>query len=467
MKTTRPAARLTSFPEGAVGQASWPVRVAVARLFHSFPWLRLATRGCLHLVCAMLCLVMRLMASDADTFLLRGGTVHPVTGPEIAGASILVRDGRIAEIGAKIAVPKGLRVVDIKGLHVYPGMIDAATQLGLTEIGAVTETNDINELGLFKPHLRAITAVNPASEHIPVTRANGITAVLVQPGGGIVTGQAALVHLDGWTGEEMALRAPAAVRIDYPQIAPAVRMGSAPPASLAERRRNYERQLRELDEFFENARRYQKAKAAGAAPVPDAKFEAMLPLLDGKVPALIRADSEKTIREAIRFADRQKIRMVLHYGRDAWKVAAELKERDIPVILGPVLALPPQEDDPYDRAFTVATDLYKAGVKFAFGTFGPTAETNPRSLPYQAAAAVAFGLPYEEALKAVTIRPAEILGAGADTGSIEQGKSADLIVTDGDPLEVRTQVRHVFIAGRAVDLDNKHYRLYQKYLNRP
>jgi imidazolonepropionase-like amidohydrolase len=412
-------------------------------------------------------IAMRLGASEADTFLLRGGTVHPVAGPEIAGASILVRDGRIAEIGGKIAVPKGLRVVEVKGLHVYPGMIDAATQLGLTEIGAVTETNDINELGLFKPHLRAITAVNPGSEHIPVTRANGITAVLVQPGGGVVTGQAALIHLDGWTGEEMALRAPAAIRIDFPQIAQPQRFGSSAPLPLVERRRAYERQVRELDEFFENARRYQKAKAAGSAAVPDAKLEAMLPLLDGKVPALIRAESEKTIREAMRFADRQKIRMVLHHGRDAWKVAAELKERDIPVILGPVLALPPQEDDPYDRAFTVAADLYKAGVKFAFGTFGPTAETNPRSLPYQAAAAVAFGLPYEEGLKAVTIRPAEILGAGADTGSIERGKLADLIVTDGDPLEIRTQVRHVFVAGREADLDNKHFRLYQKYLARP
>jgi imidazolonepropionase-like amidohydrolase len=417
------------------------------------------------LLLAVAC-VTRLAAADADTFLLRGGTVHPVSGPELAGASVLVRDGRIAEIGVKVAAPKGVRVVDLKGLHVYPGMIDAATQLGLTEIGAVAETNDINELGFFKPHLRALTAVNPASEHIPVTRANGVTTALVQPGGGVITGQAALIHLDGWTPQEMAVRAVAAIRLDYPQIA-AARGGAGSRTSFADARRRYQEQVRELNEFFEAARRYQKAKAAGAAIAPDPKLEAMLPALEGKLPVLIRADREKTIREALQFAAKQKIRMVLHHGDDAWKVAAELKAQDVPVILGPTQALPPREDDPYDRAFTVAADLYKAGVKFAFGTFGPTAETNPRSLPYQAATAAAFGLPYDEALRSVTLRPAEILGVGGEIGSIEKGKLADLIVTDGDPLEVRTQVRHVFIAGHAADLDNRHYRLYQKYLNRP
>jgi imidazolonepropionase-like amidohydrolase len=411
--------------------------------------------------------VARLAASDADTFLLRGGTVHPASGPEVAGASVLVRDGRIAEIGVKVAAPKGVRVVDVKGLHVYPGMIDAATQLGLTEIGAVAETNDINELGIFKPHLRALTAVNPASEHIPVTRANGVTAALVQPGGGVITGQAALIHLDGWTPDEMAVRAVAAIRLDYPQIAPVARGGAGSRSSFTEARHRYQEQVRELNEFFESARRYQKAKAAGAAVAPDPKLEAMLAALAGKLPVLIRADREKTIREALQFAAKQKIRMVLHHGEEAWKVAAELKAQDVPVILGPTQALPPREDDPYDRAFTVAADLYRAGVKFAFGTFGPTAETNPRSLPYQAATAAAFGLPYDEALRSVTLRPAEILGVGAEIGSIEKGKLADLIVTDGDPLEVRTQIRHVFVAGRAADPDNKHYRLYQKYLNRP
>lgn len=413
-------------------------------------------------------LAMRLAGSDADSFLLRGGSIHPVVGPEIPGGSLLIRDGRIAEIGVKILAPKGVRVLDIKGLHVYPGMIDSATQLGLTEINAVAETNDINELGLFKPHLKALTAINPASEHIPVTRANGVTAVMVQPGGGIVTGQAALVHMDGWTGQEMAIRAPAAIRIDYPQIAPQVRVGPGPRVTFAEARRRYEQQVRELNEFFESARRYQTAKSVGGSLIGlDPKFEAMLPVLDGKLPVLIRADREKTIREALQFAERQRIRMVLHHGQDAWKVAAELKAQDVAVILGPVLELPGQEDDPYDRVFTAPNDLFKAGVKFAFATFGPTPDTNPRSIPYQAAAAVAFGLPYDEALKAVTIRPAEIFGAAADIGSIEKGKLADLIVTDGDPLEIRTQVRHVFIAGRAADLDNKHYRLYQKYLNRP
>lgn len=416
---------------------------------------------------AALCVAAALPAAGEDVLLLRGATIHPVTTAEIPGGSILIRGGRIAEVGAKVAAPKGAQVVDLKGLHIYPGMIDAATQLGMTEVPGVAETNDISELGLFKPQLRALAAVNPSSEHIPVTRANGITTVLVQPGGGIIAGQAALIHLDGWTWEEMRLRAPVAMRIDFPQIAAAGAPGAA-SLTYTESKRRYEEQLRGLDEFFEEARRYRQAKTAGGSGfAADLKFEAMLPVVEGTLPVLIRAVRERTIRAALDFARRQKLRMILHEGRDAWKVAAELQARNIPVVLGPTLDLPAEEDEPYDRVFTIPADLYKAGVKFAIATFGPTASTNPRSLPYQAAAAAAFGLTREQALRAVTIDAAEILGAGADIGSIEPRKLADLIVTDGDPLEIRTQVLRVFIAGKAVDLENKHHRLYEKYLARP
>jgi imidazolonepropionase-like amidohydrolase len=415
---------------------------------------------------ALFFLAVLLNAAD-DSFLLRGGTIHPVTGPEIPGGSILVAGGRIVEVGGKVVPPKGARVIDIKGLHVYPGLIDSGTELGLTEISAVAETNDIDELGVFKPQLKALTAVNPASEHIPVTRSNGVTTALIQPGGGVIAGQAALIHLDGWTPAEMALRAPAALCIEFPQILPGPRTG-ATRTPYSEMKRRYERQVRELDEFFESARGYQHAKAAGRPDfAPDLKLEAMLPAIEGKVPLLIHANRESVIREAIRFAERQKLRMILREGRDAWKLAAELKAKNIPVVLGPSQVLPQEEDDPYDKVFGVPGELVRAGVKIAFATFGPTAEISPRNLPYQASAAVAFGLPYDEALKAVTINPAEIFGVGAETGSIEKGKLADLIVTDGDPLEVRTQVKRAFIGGRAVDLEDKHHRLYERYRARP
>jgi imidazolonepropionase-like amidohydrolase len=423
---------------------------------------------------ASMCLVfslaaLRLYAAGED-LLLRGATVHPVSGPDISNGAILVTDGKIAEVGARISVPHGVRVIELKGLHVYPGMIDSATEIGLSEIGAVREMNDITDLGLFKPQLRAATAVNPASEHIPVTRANGITSVVTVPGGGIIAGRVVLMHLNGWTMEEMAVRSPVAMRLEFPRVQmPRSSFTEAPGRpSYTDALNRYEQQLRELNDFMDAAERYRQAKAAGGPGFePDLKYEAMLPVLEGKLPFLIRAEKAKTIHEAIAFADKYKVRMILEQGDEAWKVASELKAHNIPVILPPTLRLPDEEDDPYDKPFTIPAELSKVGVKFAFATFGPGAEQNPRNLPYEASAAVAFGLPYEEALKGVTLYAAEIWGVGDELGSIEKGKWADLIVTDGDPLETRTQIKQMFIKGAAVDLDNRHHRLYEKYINRP
>jgi imidazolonepropionase-like amidohydrolase len=416
--------------------------------------------------------VWPLAAGTEDTFLLRGATVHPVAGADIPGGSVLVRDGRIAEVGAKVAAPKGVRVIEVKGLHVYPGLIDSATTLGAMEIGSLRETSDTTDLGAFKPQLRIAIAFNPASEHIPVTRGNGITTALVEPAGGVIPGQAALMHMDGWTIEDMALRPSAAMRLDFPAVESGGGRGSARGtgggSAFAEAKKRYEAQVRELEEFFEAARRYEKAKAAGGADFrTDLKLEAMLPVLAGKLPVLVRARKERTIREALAFAQKQKIRMILQRPPEAWKMAAELKAANIPVILDRTYSLPGGEDDSYDRAFSTPAELFKAGVKIAFATYGPGAGGNPFNLPYEAGAAAPFGLPPEEALKAVTLYPAQIFEVADLIGSIEKGKLADLIVTDGDPLETRTQVKQMFISGRAVDLSNKHKRLYEKYLNRP
>jgi len=423
---------------------------------------------------AILLAIVSLRAAGPDAVLLRGATVHPVSRPDISDGSVLVRDGKVAEVGAHLAVPKGARVIDLKGLHIYPGMIDSATEIGLSEIGAVREMNDISDIGLFKPQLRAATAVNPASEHIPVTRANGISSVITSPGGGIIAGQSVLMHLNGWTMEDMAVRSPAAMRLEFPTVRmPGGRFGGGAEAApgrasaYADAKKRYEQQLRELNGFMESARRYRQAKAAAGPDFEtDLKLEAMLPVLDGKLPMLIRAEREKAIKEAIAFADKQKVRMILERGVEAWKVAPELKAHNIPVVLPPTLRLPEEEDDPYDKPFSIPGELSKAGVKFAFASFGPGSEDNPRNLPFQAAAAVGFGLPYEEALKAVTLYAAQIWGVGDELGSIEKGKWADLIVTDGDPLETRTQIKQMFIKGTPVDLDNKHHRLYEKYLAR-
>jgi imidazolonepropionase-like amidohydrolase len=429
-------------------------------------------------------LACALRGGAEDSFLIRGATIHTVAAGDIQNGSVLVRDGKIAGVGRGLAAPKGVRVIEAKGLHVYPGMIDSATEMGLSEIGSTRESVDTGELGDFNPQLHAEVAVNPASEHIPVTRANGITSVITLPMGaggemaglrrggrnGIITGQAALIHLDGWTWEEMEIAKSAGMGMRFPAMpVPPAREVDSPTAaarySYPEAKKNFEAQLRELKEFFENARRYQKAKPAHQAGFQtDLKYEAMLPVLEGKVPLVAITPRQRSIRDAVKFAAEQKVRLIIADPKELGRMGPGLKANNVSAILGPTLALPLHEDDPYDAAFTLPNEFYKAGVKFAFGSFG---NQFARNLPYQAATAVAFGLPYDEALKAVTLNPAQIWGVGDRLGSIEEGKWADLMLTDGDPLETRTQVKQLFIKGKNVDLDNKHRRLYEKYSNRP
>jgi len=426
-------------------------------------------------------------AASNNTVLIRGADVYPVTSAPVKGVSILVLDGKIAEIGLKVAAPKGVRVLEGKGLRVYPGMIDSATQLGLSEISAIRETVDTGELGEFMPQLRALASVNPDSEHFAVARIAGVTGAMTFPAGGggggrfggarqYISGQAALIHTFGWTWEDMAVSGSAALYVQFPSLGPSGGRGGPLPENIAEllgepgagtfteMTRTYKQELAKLADFFDEARRYQKAKAANAAGfVPDLKYEAMLPVLDGKVPVAMAAATPRLIHDAIQFADTEKVKIVILQPRELGSAAAELKAKNIPVVLGKVLALPHGQDDPYDQAFTLPAEAYKAGVKFAFGTFD---NEFVRNLPYQAATAVAFGLPEDEALKAVTINPAQIWGAGDQLGSIEKGKSADLMVTTGDPLEIQTQVKHVFIRGQEIELSSKQTRLYDRYLNR-
>jgi len=419
---------------------------------------------------AAACLALGAAKNETPVYVIRNATIHPVTGPDIPGGSILIRDVKIASLGASIAAPHGAQVVDAKGLHVYPGMIDSGTEIGVSEVGSVRETNDTAELGEFNPQLRVAVAVNPESEHIPVTRANGITSVITLPTagrGGIIAGQAALIHLDGWTWEDMAVSKSAAMQLAFPAIETvSFRFPEGRTTTpYTEAKREYDKHLRELGDFFERARRYQQAKAAKDPEFKeDLKYEAMIPVLEGKLPVMIMAQRERAIRDAIAFADKQKIKIVIAGLREPGKTLPDLKSRNIPVILGPVLALPLEEDDPYDAAFTLGNELFKAGIPFAFATFSASFS---RNLPYQAATAAAFGLPKEEALKAVTINPARFWNVADKVGSLETGKSADIILTDGDPLETRTEIKRVWIRGKDVDLSNKQTRLYEKYLNRP
>ena len=409
----------------------------------------------------------------ADTYAIRNVRVVTVTGPVIESGTVVIANGKIAAVGANASVPSGAKIIDAKGLSVYPGMMDADTEIGLTEIGSVAGSVDTNEIGDNNANIHVDVAVRPDSSHIAVTRVNGVTSALTAPRGGLIAGQSAILNLDGWTPREMVLKSPVAMHINWPGGGGGRGFGGefgGQQRSATELRREQEKQIESLKKILRDAAAYGDARDARAKDpsLPkqnvDLKLEALIPVVRGQMPVVINANLERDIKSAIAFVGEMKLKAIISGGAEAYRVADQLKAKNIPVIVGPVLRVPVREDDPYDAAFANAGLLSKAGVKIAFQT---NDSAYSRNLPYHAGMAAAFGLPKEEALKAVTIYPAEIFGIADRVGSIEQGKIANLIVTDGDPLEIRTQIKHVFINGRDIPLTSRHTELYEKYKDRP
>lgn len=408
-------------------------------------------------------------AVSAQAVAITGGTVVTMAGPPIAKGTVVMEGGKIVAVGAGVTVPAGARVIDARGKFVYPGLIDARTQLGLTEIGSVAGGTDLSELGDFNPAMAAVVAVNPHSELIPVTRAEGVTTVLSAPQGGRVSGTATVIDLDGWTPREMARVPLAALIVAYPtleRISGGGRFGGGRGgAALSDEEftRRAERQVRELTEYFDRARSYAQRKARGTLPALDRQLEAMVAAVRGEMPVLVSADGAKEILGAIALADRFDLKLIVGGGRQAWRVADTLAARRIPVILGSVLSSPGR-DDPFDAIYAQPAALARAGVRFAFSTSGAS---DVRDLPYHAQLAVAHGLAADTALLAITRWPAEMLGLGGEIGTLEAGKVANLFVATGTPLDVRTRVEHVFIRGEPIDPTTRHTRLYEEFRNRP
>ncbi|MFQ6037640.1 MAG: amidohydrolase family protein [Candidatus Aminicenantales bacterium] len=402
--------------------------------------------------------------------LIRNATIVPVEGETIEKGDLLIEEGKIAAIGREIPAPEGARVIEASGMFVYPGFIDGHTHLGLMEIGAIASTVDIREMGKENPELKVAWAINPHSVHFKTSRINGTTTALVAPEGGTFPGISALVKMDGWTIDEMLVREEAASLINFP-------MTPRPPrgARLGPRREVKldvaARLVKKIKEYLKEARFYLERKKQAAedpalkAPEVNPKFEALAPVLDGRLPVILSVEKAKDIELAITFVREEGLRAIFRGCAQGFRVADKIKEAGIPVIIDDLYRGPSEPEDGYDAPFRNVVALAEAGVLFCFSSGTDPAVS--KDLPYHAARAVAFGLDRDEAIRALTINAARIFGIDDRVGSLKVGKDADLFVTTGDPLDLRSEVRHLFINGREVELNNWWDTLYETWKTRP
>jgi imidazolonepropionase-like amidohydrolase len=408
-------------------------------------------------------------------FAIRNARIVTVSGADIENGTVVIRDGKIEAVGANVTVPTGAQTIDGSGLSVYPGMIDAGTNMGLVEVPqGANGTVDTSEVGDLNPNAKAIVAVNPHSAHIAVTRVEGITNTLTAPTGGLISGQAALINLLGTAPKEMAVVPQVALVINYPRVAGGGGgfggFQQQQEGNLSDRLAANERQLEQIRRMLRDAEAYGRAQDAYAKdrslPRPDRNvvLEPLVPYVRGEQPVIFRADREAEIRGAIRFAEEMKLKPIILGGNDAWKAASLLKEKNVSVILTGVFSLPQREDDAYDALYENPAKLQAAGVRFCISTGDAGAEV--RNLAQYAGMAAAFGLSRADAVKAVTLYPAQIMNVADRLGSIEAGKMANLVVTDGDLLEIRSSIRYLFIDGRPVVLSSRHTELNDAFKNR-
>jgi imidazolonepropionase-like amidohydrolase len=403
------------------------------------------------------------------TFSIVGATIHPVSGTDIASGTIVVRDGKIVSVASGSAPLAGAPVVDAAGRHVYPSLFPPLTGLGLSEIASIRATVDQSEVGDLNPDLRASVAVNFDSELLPVARSGGILVAGVTPMGGLVAGAVAVMKLDGWTREDATLKDPAAITVTWPDLT----IDRSPTAKVSVRTQEKQRdeKVEKLKEVFREAKAYSKAMAAAGKPnVPrravDVKLVALGPAVEGRIPVVVVAQQLAQIRDALQWAKDENLRIVIWGGADAWRIADDLAKAQVPVVIDTPMELPRREDEPYDTAFANAGKLSRAGVTVLFNDGGDD-PSNARHLPHDAATAATFGFPREKAVAAMTLEPAKLLGVADRLGSLEPGKDATFILTDGDILDLRSRVVGAYVDGRVLDLTDKQKRLYEKYRNRP
>lgn len=433
-------------------------------------------RGACCFVATLGSAALALDALAADT-VIRNARIVTVSGPVIERGSVLISGSKITALGPEVAAPPGASIIDGSGKTVYPGLVDGLTTIGLVEVGqGAAGTVDTNETGDVNPHAKAWVALHPHSELIPVARANGITSVLTAPGGGLISGQSALIRLAGTTPDALVVKTPIGMHMIFPAGRASLDVTQPPQEPelrtfeerQRERRRNQERELNRLKNLLEEAKAYGAALEAaragkGAPPKPDLPMEALAPAARGELPVIMRADSEDDIKAAVKFAGERSLKLIIAGGLEAWRCAELLKQQDV-AVLASVDRLPRRESDAYDAAYANPAALHRAGVRFAIVSDDAS---QVRNLPYEAAMARAYGLPADVAIRAITLAPAEIFGVASRIGSLEAGKDANLFVATGDIMDHRSQVTHVFIDGVAQSLETRHTRLYDEFKGRP
>ncbi len=412
-------------------------------------------------------LTVKAAAPDKPIWIV-GATVHTMAGEVIKEGSVKINtDGTIGEVLASMpSMPAGFdqanRVIDGKGRHIYPGLVSANTQMGLIEVQAARATIDMAETGDVTPEVRAAVAVNPDSTLLPVTRTNGILSVGVMPLGGLVPGRASVIELEGWTWENMTVDDDVGMMVNWPGMRLARGWWVTETAEAQKERMT--RSLTTIDSAFRTAKAYIEAKKADASVPTDLRWEAMRGVLERGEPVFIRAEELEQIQSAVSWAIGLGMKPVIIGGRDAGACLDLLKRHDVGVIVGGTQRFPKRDDSAFDEPYRLPIVLEQAGIRWCLATGGPNDDpAHERNLPYHAAMSVAFGLPVEAAERSITISPAKMLGVGGTLGSIEAGKHATLLITDGSPLELTTKIERAFIRGREIDLSNKQTVLDKKY----
>lgn len=386
-------------------------------------------------------------APQSGPIALVGGTIHTISGETIENGTLLFEEGIITAIGLNVDLPEGTHIEDATGKQIYPGLIDAYSQMGIYEIGAVNLTVDVNEQGPVNPNVMVERAFNPESRHIGIARSAGVLTSVTTPGGGLISGQSAAMHMDGWAWDTMTLRSGVGMIVTWPS-----------PNS-----NQYKRNVEAIREAFSDARAYKKAQEASGVPRHDidTRWEAMRPVFDREMPVVVNADDIRQIQDAITWAMEEDVRMILLGGRDSHLVTEYLKKNDIPVIITNVLTSPNRAWEPYDARYTLPSKLYEAGVEFAIA--GAASAANANRLPFEAGAAAGYGLPVDVALESITLSPAKILGLYDRVGSLEVGLDATFLITDGNPIEYATRIEQVYIRGSKSDMRDMHRQFYEKY----